>query len=66
MSTSFEESWISKVVVGCGLSLGPVAMQKPDASGPSSWIPRVEIEMLRREAAALIEPAVHRVTDETP
>ena len=37
----------------------PIAMRKPDASGPSSWIPRVEIEMLRREAAALIEPSVH-------
>jgi tetratricopeptide (TPR) repeat protein len=37
----------------------PVAMRKPDASGPSSWIPRVEIEMLRREAAALTEPSVH-------
>ena len=34
----------------------PVAMRKPDASGPSSWIPRVEIELLRREATALIEP----------
>ena len=33
----------------------PVAMSKPDASGPSSWIPRIEIEMLRREAAAMIE-----------
>jgi eukaryotic-like serine/threonine-protein kinase len=33
----------------------PVAMRKPDASGPSSWIPLVEIEMLRREAKTLIE-----------
>jgi len=37
--------------------VAPAAMRKPDASGPSSWIPRIEIEILRREAAALIEPS---------
>jgi hypothetical protein len=35
----------------------PIPMRKPDASSASSWIPGVEIEMLRREAQALIEPA---------
>ena len=39
--------------------VAPVAMNKPDASGPSSWIPRIEIEMLRREATAMIEPRGH-------
>jgi serine/threonine protein kinase/WD40 repeat protein len=29
-------------------------MQKPDQSGPSSWIPRLELEMLHREISALI------------
>jgi serine/threonine protein kinase/WD40 repeat protein len=27
----------------------PVAMNKPDESGPSSWIPRLELGLLRRE-----------------
>ncbi|MFO0891399.1 MAG: protein kinase [Isosphaeraceae bacterium] len=32
-----------------------VGMQKPDASLPTSWIPGLELEMLRREATALIK-----------
>ena len=39
---------------------GPVGMRKPDALGPSSWIPRVELEILRREAASLIGPGADR------
>ena len=31
-------------------------MHKPDESGPSSWIPRLELELLRREASALLDP----------
>jgi hypothetical protein len=31
-------------------------MHKPDESGPSSWIPRLELELLRREAGALLDP----------
>ena len=31
-------------------------MHKPDESGPSSWIPRLELELLRREANALLDP----------
>ena len=30
-------------------------MHKPDESGPSSWIPRLELELLRREASALLD-----------
>ncbi|WZP00283.1 protein kinase [Isosphaeraceae bacterium EP7] len=32
----------------------PTAMAKPDASGLSTWVPRMEIETLRREASALL------------
>jgi serine/threonine protein kinase/WD40 repeat protein len=37
----------------------PIATRVPSASGRSSWIPRVEIDVLRREATALIAPSVH-------
>ncbi|MFO0956091.1 MAG: hypothetical protein U0800_01345 [Isosphaeraceae bacterium] len=34
---------------------GPAAMRKPDVSGPSSWIPAIELDLLRREAIALFD-----------
>ena len=37
-----------------GTSPGPVAMFKPDASGDTSWIPRLELAILRREAATTL------------
>ncbi|MFO0907398.1 MAG: tetratricopeptide repeat protein [Isosphaeraceae bacterium] len=35
-------------------STPPAAMQKPGATGDTSWIPRVELETLQREAAAAL------------
>jgi Flp pilus assembly protein TadD len=32
----------------------PVSMRKPDAAGASSWIPSLELELLRAEATALV------------
>jgi hypothetical protein len=32
----------------------PVAMVKPDGSGDTTWIPRLELEVLRREAAGML------------
>jgi serine/threonine protein kinase/WD40 repeat protein len=39
-----------------GSGPGPIAMRKPDSSGPSSWVPSVELRLLRREAERLIRP----------
>jgi serine/threonine protein kinase/WD40 repeat protein len=44
-------SWLER-----GIGPAPVNMSKPDASGDTSWIPRLELELLRREAVALIGP----------
>jgi tetratricopeptide (TPR) repeat protein len=38
-----------------GTAVDPIAMRNRDASGDTSWIPRLELEILRREARALIE-----------
>jgi serine/threonine protein kinase/WD40 repeat protein len=35
----------------------PVAMRKPDVAGPSAWIPRLELDLLRREAQNRLGPA---------
>ncbi len=37
-----------------GSSPAPVAMFKPDAGGDTSWIPQLELKILRREAAATL------------
>jgi serine/threonine protein kinase/WD40 repeat protein len=34
----------------------PVAQRKPGSVGPSSWVPHIEVELLLREAQALIGP----------
>jgi serine/threonine protein kinase/WD40 repeat protein len=34
-----------------------VGMNEPQESGPTSWMPRLELELLRREAFALIMPS---------
>jgi WD40 repeat protein len=39
-----------------GSGPGPIAMRKPDASGPSSWVPSLELQLLRREAERVIRP----------
>jgi tetratricopeptide (TPR) repeat protein len=43
-------TWLARASVPA-----PIAMDKPDATGSSSWIPRLELEILRREAAALLD-----------
>lgn len=35
----------------------PVAALKPDAAGDSSWIPQLELDLLRREAVEMIGPS---------
>jgi len=39
-----------------GAAADPIAMRNPGASGDMSWIPRLELEILRREASAMIGP----------
>jgi WD40 repeat protein len=39
-----------------GTAVDPIAMRTRDATGDTSWIRRLELEILRREARALIEP----------
>jgi tetratricopeptide (TPR) repeat protein len=39
-----------------GTTIDPIAMRTPGARGDTSWIPRLELEILRREASAMIEP----------
>jgi tetratricopeptide (TPR) repeat protein len=39
-----------------GTAAEPIASSKPRASGDTSWIPRLELHILRREACAMIEP----------
>ena len=43
----------------CGLASSALKswMRKPDADDDTSWIPRLELELLRSEAAALVKPA---------
>jgi serine/threonine protein kinase/WD40 repeat protein len=38
-----------------GTAATPLAMRKPDVRGPSSWIPRLELELLGAEATRLLE-----------
>jgi tetratricopeptide (TPR) repeat protein len=37
-----------------GTSPAPIAMFKPDATGDTSWIPRLELDILSREAAEML------------
>jgi serine/threonine protein kinase/WD40 repeat protein len=39
-----------------GTAVDPIAMQEPGDRGGKSWIPWLELEILRREATAMIEP----------
>jgi hypothetical protein len=39
-----------------GTAPAPVAMMKPDVSGDSAWIPRLELDILRREALTMLGP----------
>jgi serine/threonine protein kinase/WD40 repeat protein len=42
-----------------GIADYPIAMRRPGASGDRPWTSRLELEILRREATAMIEPS-HR------
>jgi hypothetical protein len=39
-----------------GMAVDPIATQTPSALGGTSWITRLEMEILLREASAMIEP----------
>jgi tetratricopeptide (TPR) repeat protein len=39
-----------------GTAIDPIAKRRPGASGDTSWVLRLELEVLRREATAMIEP----------
>ena len=39
-----------------GTAPNALAMRTPGARGDTSWIPGLELEILRREASAMIEP----------
>jgi hypothetical protein len=42
-----------------GTAVDPLATQTPSALGGTSWIAPLELEILRREASAMIDP-IHR------
>jgi tetratricopeptide (TPR) repeat protein len=42
-------AWLART-----LKITPIAMRKPDTSSPSSWIPQLELGLLRSEAQSLI------------